>query len=85
VTGRVAPIWAELGSDHLQEQEFGTLSQGEQQKVLIARARITKPYSIILDEPCAGRDPGARDLFSFAAESRWPEKNAGVDLRDPSY
>jgi iron complex transport system ATP-binding protein len=53
----------QLGCDDLQEQEFGTLSQGEQQKVLIARARMTKPYLIILDEPCAGMDPGARENF----------------------
>lgn len=48
---------------YLREQEFGTLSQGEQQKVLIARARMTKPYLIVLDEPCAGMDPGARENF----------------------
>ena len=53
----------ELGCAYLREQEFGTLSQGEQQKVLIARARMTKPYLIILDEPCAGMDPGARENF----------------------
>ena len=53
----------ELGCENLREQEFGTLSQGEQQKVLIARARMTKPYLIILDEPCAGMDPGARENF----------------------
>jgi iron complex transport system ATP-binding protein len=53
----------ELGCSRLAEQEFGTLSQGEQQKVLIARARMTKPYLIILDEPCAGMDPGARENF----------------------
>lgn len=53
----------ELSCGHLREQEFGSLSQGEQQKVLIARARMTKPYLIILDEPCAGMDPGARENF----------------------
>jgi len=54
---------AQMGCGSLRDQEFGTLSQGEQQKVLIARARMTKPYLIILDEPCAGMDPGARENF----------------------
>lgn len=54
---------AEMGCAHLRDQDFGTLSQGEQQMVLIARARMTKPYLIILDEPCAGMDPGARENF----------------------
>jgi iron complex transport system ATP-binding protein len=54
---------AQMGCGELSDQEFGVLSQGEQQKVLIARARMTKPYLIILDEPCAGMDPGARENF----------------------
>lgn len=53
----------EMGCGHLAKQEFGSLSQGEQQKVLIARARMTRPYLLILDEPCAGMDPGARENF----------------------
>jgi len=53
----------QMGAESLEDQEFGTLSQGEQQKVLIARARMTKPYLILLDEPCAGLDPGARENF----------------------
>ena len=57
----------ELGCDYLAQQQFGTLSQGEQQKILIARARMTKPYLIILDEPCAGMDPGARESFLAVA------------------
>jgi iron complex transport system ATP-binding protein len=62
---------------HLADREFGALSQGEQQKVLIARARMTKPYLIVLDEPCAGLDPGARENFlaglsSLARRSRLP-------------
>ena len=54
---------SEMGCDQLCDQEFGVLSQGEQQKVLIARARMTRPYLIVLDEPCAGMDPGARENF----------------------
>jgi iron complex transport system ATP-binding protein len=54
---------AQMGCSSLKNQEFGTLSQGEQQKVLIARARMTEPYLILLDEPCAGMDPGARENF----------------------
>ena len=53
----------QMGCDDLTETEFGVLSQGEQQKVLIARARMTQPYLIVLDEPCAGMDPGARENF----------------------
>ena len=53
----------ELGCEGLIQRHFGTLSQGEQQKVLICRARMTEPYLVILDEPCAGMDPGAREAF----------------------
>jgi iron complex transport system ATP-binding protein len=53
----------QMDCNDLRDHEFGVLSQGEQQKVLIARARMTKPYLIVLDEPCAGMDPGARENF----------------------
>jgi iron complex transport system ATP-binding protein len=65
----------ELGCEHLREQEFGTLSQGEQQKILIARARMTEPYLIILDEPCAGMDPGARESFLTSLRRLGAQKN----------
>ncbi len=66
---------SELGGAQLSEQEFGTLSQGEQQKILIARARMTKPYLIILDEPCAGMDPGAREKFLASLARLGRQKN----------
>jgi iron complex transport system ATP-binding protein len=45
------------------EQVFGTLSQGEQQRVLIARAMVNRPALLVLDEPCNGLDPGAKERF----------------------
>lgn len=58
-----ARLLRDMGCEHLRDCKFGTLSQGEQQKVLVARARMTKPYLMIFDEPCAGMDPGARETF----------------------
>ena len=59
----------EMGCERLAQRDFGTLSQGEQQKVLICRARMTEPYLTILDEPCAGMDPGAREVFLSSLRS----------------
>ena len=76
---RTAEAWLKrMGLAHLRDQEFGTLSQGEQQRVLIARALMTKPYLMVLDEPCAGMDPAARENF-LAALSEF-----GAQKKDPS-
>jgi len=69
----------ELRAAELAAKPFGVLSQGEIQKVLIARARMTKPFLIFLDEPCAGLDPGARERF-LASIQRLTERTGAPGL-----
>ncbi len=52
-----------FGCAHLVDSRWGVLSQGERQKILICRAMIAKFQVLILDEPCAGLDPVAREHF----------------------
>lgn len=60
---RAAATLARLEAVHLAHKLLDEMSTGEARRVLIARALVTEPRALVLDEPAAGLDVVARHRF----------------------
>ena len=74
---RASSLLTLAGVDHLATQTFASLSEGERQQVLLARMLMAQPELLLLDEPAAGLDLGARErlvaaLAALAADAATP-------------
>ena len=69
-------ILQQIECNYLADRPWAVLSQGERQRVLIGRALMAQPRLLILDEPCAGLDPAARENFLQFVQNLGSKKNS---------
>ncbi len=78
---RLEQLLEELGITHIRSSEAYTLSGGERRRAEIARALVTEPKFILLDEPFAGIDPIAvEDIQNLVAGLR--QRGLGILITD---
>ena len=73
---RADDLMHRLRVDHLADRTFGTLSEGERKRVQIARALMTDPELLLLDEPAAGLDLAGREALVGTLSDLCTDPNA---------
>jgi iron complex transport system ATP-binding protein len=77
---RAVTLLDRVGCAHLAARRFDTCSQGERQRVLLARALYPDPELLIFDEPASGLDLPARETLIEALEALLAEPSAPTTI-----
>ena len=78
---RAHRLLADWGVADFAERTYGSLSEGERKRVLIARALMSNPEILLLDEPAAGLDIAAREALTRKLAEFCDDPNAPVTIQ----